>query len=239
MIPSATQEEVLFSCAPECFPTIFLTETLESDEIILIHGVYRYSLYSGYADTFQFNGYAPLPDTLNTTTTSSNEPFSFSVLVMDAAYSNHFQLPKIQTDINKALLAFWAFAHSHSHSHSALNPLQRVSISTGGWGCGAFGGDRTAKLLQQILALLVANGALTAADTVETLSILMHYSSYFDDKWITSSHRLLSELCLHRVTFKQILDWMTQYRTIPRQSMEFYQFLEKQIRPNISYCSVQ
>lgn len=60
IIPSATQEEVLFSIKPEAMLAMVLFEELEPAEVGIVHGSQRYSNYTGYMDTFRFHS-APSP----------------------------------------------------------------------------------------------------------------------------------------------------------------------------------
>jgi len=114
IIPSLTQEEVLFSCCPESFLTLLICESLSDTEIMTMKGLVRYSDYIGYLETFQFTGlYEPCGHVID-------------VIVMDAIPRKHFQPEMIKRDINKAYLGF--------------KNCNKYEISTGHWGCGVFGG---------------------------------------------------------------------------------------------------
>lgn len=95
----------------------------------MIRNVVRFVSYRGYADGFQFQGrYPGLP--------------VFNVLVLDAVYARHFRRSAVLRDMNKAYLAF----------HQFLVQTGANFIATGHWGCGVFGGDKTHKFVQQVLA---------------------------------------------------------------------------------------
>jgi len=128
VIPSLTQEEILFSCCPELFIGLIFVETLGDNEVLVIKNVVRFSQYSGYMKTFKYCGFydSSLPQKLS------------NILVMDAVYENHFTVENLLRDINKAFLCFSACATSQ--------------VSTGQWGCGVFGGDPTLKFIQQVIA---------------------------------------------------------------------------------------
>jgi len=127
IIPSMTQEEILFSCCPECFVGILFCEKFRKDEVMVISGVKRYSTYSGFGSTFRYCGFE-----------KKNEKIH-NILVMDASrYARYqFQSKVMQRDLNKAYTVF---------------KLCGGKISTGHWGCGVFCGDKTLKFLQQLCA---------------------------------------------------------------------------------------
>eukprot|EP00658_Telonema_sp_P-2_P017709 TRINITY_DN16902_c0_g1_i1.p1 TRINITY_DN16902_c0_g1~~TRINITY_DN16902_c0_g1_i1.p1 ORF type:complete len:195 (-),score=52.99 TRINITY_DN16902_c0_g1_i1:106-690(-) len=63
VIPSATQEELLFSIKPEAMLSMVLYEELEPTEVGIVHGAQRYCNYTGYMDTFRFHSpFPPLED---------------------------------------------------------------------------------------------------------------------------------------------------------------------------------
>ncbi|CAF1354956.1 unnamed protein product [Adineta steineri] len=127
IMPSATQEEILFSCCPEAFLAILVCDTLRSDEIVILRGCKRFVDYSGYGETFKFVG-----SHLNYNSTNIQD-----ILIMDACLSNHFSQYHIDRDLGKV----WA----------AFSKAKNEIIVTGNWGCGVFGGDPTFKFLQQAM----------------------------------------------------------------------------------------
>ena len=56
IIPSCTQEEILFCFRPEMYVAILVVETLRDDESVVFRGCHRMVQYSGYLGTFQFEG---------------------------------------------------------------------------------------------------------------------------------------------------------------------------------------
>jgi len=127
IIPSATQEEVLFSCCPECFIIMPFAEELNDNEVIIMRNIKRYSDYTGYADTFKWKEFY-------TAGTVGD------IIVIDACRYSHFTKNNLDRDLNKAWCGFDACGGS---------------ISTGHWGCGIFGGDKAWKFLQQLCAAAV------------------------------------------------------------------------------------
>ncbi|CAF0991400.1 unnamed protein product [Rotaria sordida] len=134
IIPSATQEEILFSCCPEAFLSILMCDTLQDDEIVILRGCKRFIDYVGYADTFCYKGHYY----------EQNPTYIQDILVLDACYSSHFTKNNIDRDLGKA----WA----------AFEKSKDEIIVTGKWGCGVFGGDLIFKFLQHIcVAMLLGN----------------------------------------------------------------------------------
>ncbi len=145
IIPSCTQEEVLFSVVPECMIGLLFCDRMVDSESILILNVRRISNYTGYLNTFRFSGFVEGNKLLD-------------VLAIDAVFSAHFRRECVQRDMNKAFASF--------RSYRELT--QKNKIVTGHWGCGAFGGvinvsqlaltsqDKPSKFLQQLIAAQLA-----------------------------------------------------------------------------------
>ncbi|CAF3876381.1 unnamed protein product [Rotaria sp. Silwood1] len=131
IIPSATQEEVLFSCCPEAFLSILVCDTLQDDEIVILRGCKRFINYTGYGDTFCYKGHYH----------EQNPTYIQDILVLDACYSSHFTRNNVNRDLGKA----WA----------AFKKSKDEIIVTGKWGCGVFGGDLIFKFLRQICAAML------------------------------------------------------------------------------------
>ncbi|CAF1248282.1 unnamed protein product [Adineta ricciae] len=138
IIPSATQEEVLFSCCPEAFLAILVCETLLDKEIVILRGCKRFVDYTGYADTFAYKEHYTKPGRIQ------------DILVLDACYSGQFSKENIDRDLGKA----WAGFEKSKDS----------IIATGNWGCGVFGGDLVFKFLQQLCAAMIIGDNLQRLD---------------------------------------------------------------------------
>lgn len=131
--PSLTQEEILFSCVSECFLSLLLCEQLKDNEAVLIKNVRRSVEYKGYFLSFRV---------LNTI---KNAPL-MDVTIIDATFQNSFHSTQIIRDLNKAWIGY---------QHCGER------ISTGHWGCGAFGGNPAFKFLQQLCVASVLNKKLS------------------------------------------------------------------------------
>eukprot|EP00759_Apiculatamorpha_spiralis_P052850 PhF_6_TR6035/c0_g1_i2/m.8715/K07759/PARG; poly(ADP-ribose) glycohydrolase len=132
IIPSCTQEEVLFSFRPEMYPAILLVETLESNEAVIFRGCRKMCSYTGYLSSFAFSGdgrdppHDPIPE----------------VIGIDAVVNfggMESTREANERDVVKAYIGF-----------QGVKP--GAIIATGNWGCGAFGGSVDLKFAQQWLA---------------------------------------------------------------------------------------
>eukprot|EP00746_Dinoflagellata_sp_MGD_P003042 gnl/MRDRNA2_/MRDRNA2_105938_c0_seq1.p1 gnl/MRDRNA2_/MRDRNA2_105938_c0~~gnl/MRDRNA2_/MRDRNA2_105938_c0_seq1.p1 ORF type:complete len:493 (+),score=88.22 gnl/MRDRNA2_/MRDRNA2_105938_c0_seq1:95-1573(+) len=132
-IPSCTQEEIMQSCCPEFNAGMLHLGVMLDNEVVAVHGVRRFSRYTGYGHTFEYQG------------PWLGLPCIQSILTMDAATSEHFTQRMVLRDIRKAYLAFQS---TPQHSVKV--------ISTGRWGCGAFGGTPSHKVAQQMVAASLA-----------------------------------------------------------------------------------
>jgi len=140
-IGSATQEEILLSVCPELALGMLFLGRMNSNEVVLVHGVRRYVQYSGYAGSFTCHG-------LDDDVVSSNAVQT--ILTMDACFKDHFHTTMVARDVSKAYYAFCAF-----RDHSTQQSLA-TTISTGKWGSGVFGGLACHKFLQQLVAATMA-----------------------------------------------------------------------------------
>lgn len=122
------QEEVLFVTKPELIVAMALCSHMVDEDAIHIAGALQFSAYSGHGPTFEFEGDFVAPE---------REPAT--IVEMDALQGCakiQFQEGLVRRDLNKARIAFAGV----------------TTLSTGGWGTGAFGNDHLLKLLQQWLA---------------------------------------------------------------------------------------
>eukprot|EP01103_Thecamoeba_quadrilineata_P004893 TRINITY_DN14767_c0_g1_i1.p1 TRINITY_DN14767_c0_g1~~TRINITY_DN14767_c0_g1_i1.p1 ORF type:complete len:414 (-),score=74.51 TRINITY_DN14767_c0_g1_i1:90-1331(-) len=160
LIPSATQEEILFSLAPECLPSMFLFERLQSDEVAIIRNVRRIADYQGYLSSFEVTKLINPPGP------------SFDVVAIDSVYLRHFQEESVIRDMNKAYLGFLESARPHKQNKNNDNDNEkRVRIITGNWGCGAFRGDQAHKFVQQICAAAAAGVELEYSTFTENNTV--------------------------------------------------------------------
>lgn len=189
-IPSATQEEILQMCCPEFNIGMALTGRMGNAEVINVYGCRRFTSYTGYLESFRCEGL--LPSTITA-------PIIHEILTLDACTHAHFSPENQLRDLRKAYASFAALA---AH-HAARRGPAPVIVSTGRWGCGAFGGLATHKLVQQVLAARLAGvhlrfstmGSPEGCD--RTRDVMLHSGASVADAWT-----LLLQ-CNRRETFEQ------------------------------------
>jgi len=182
ILPSATQEEVLFSCCPEAFPGIHLCEKMTSNEAIIIKGCRRFCDYTGYLQSFEF-----------TEVFSPPRPPQ-DIIAIDAVTISHFREAQSIRDLNKAYLGF--------------KPFNGLKISTGNWGCGMFGGERSHKFLQQICAATAANVALDV-------------STFGEDDTLARFNSLLEKIHATGATVAEIVGIMLDFKDSPAKFFQY------------------
>ena len=125
---TGTQEELLLGTSPESCVIVLFNEVLEANEAVLMTGARRYGEYSGYGSTAAFSG-------------PCSAAWDWSrrrILALDAIAGPRNQLGDVT--MMRELAKAW----------TGLAAVRGSSVSTGHWGCGAFGGDPYIKCLVQV-----------------------------------------------------------------------------------------
>lgn len=187
IIPSLTQEEVLFSIFPEAFVGLLCFPTMDDQEVIVIQNVLRVSKHTGYQGSFRFDGIYP-------------EIIPQTILAMDACMVRHFEKGSIDRDLTKAYIGF----------HTAKK-LRANRVITGHWGCGAFGGDKSFKFLQQLCA-----SSLAGLRNVQ-------YSCFGSNADVQKLTEIAQRVKLAKCTVGQVYQWMCDYSKHDRTS--FHSFI--------------
>lgn len=138
ILPSATQEEILFTLHPEAFPGIILSETMTDREAIHICNLRQFVTSDGYNQTFKVKGIVPED--------SQQYSVNRTLIAVDASVKlterQQLQRRHFDRDVVKLVTGF--------------SGMEGEKIATGNWGCGCFGGNIYIKFLQQVLAASVA-----------------------------------------------------------------------------------
>ena len=116
------------------FIAMFMCQRIYENEIIVISGAYKLMEYEGYSNSFKFVK-------LNENVLESTDKLNENILALDATMYDHYLYKNVMQDISK----FYSACNFCKKKHE--NP----GISTGSWGCGAFGCDRAHKFLQQLI----------------------------------------------------------------------------------------
>lgn len=130
IIPSCTQEEIMFTVRPELYASLVVFDTLDDDEAAVISNALTLTTYSGYLSTFTVTGIHPDPS-----------GHRCAVIAIDAHINQggQFDRDMVRRDMAKALTGFRLCREARA-------------IATGPWGCGVFRGDKTLKFVQQAVA---------------------------------------------------------------------------------------
>ena len=135
------QEELLFAVNPEAIVSIFLMQKMNDNDAIRIDNLIQYSNYSGYARSFKFE---------NDATKDITKIKKYNIIAIDAVCtfsSGGVEKESVERDLIKAYIGF----NLINFGDENVVKLKKT-ISTGNWGCGAFGGDFELKFLQQWIA---------------------------------------------------------------------------------------
>ncbi|KAM6951661.1 poly(ADP-ribose) glycohydrolase [Aplochiton taeniatus] len=136
------QEEIRFLINPELIVSRLFTEALNHNECLIITGTQQYSKYTGYAQSYKWNGSCH-----DTTPRDNWQRNCTEIVAIDALqfrnFLEQFHPTKINRELNKAYCGF-SRPEEKSENLSA--------VATGNWGCGVFGGDSRLKALLQMLA---------------------------------------------------------------------------------------
>ncbi|PAA70272.1 hypothetical protein BOX15_Mlig021441g2 [Macrostomum lignano] len=142
------QEEIRFSICPELIVTRLVAECMDDREALHVKGFERFSNYTGYANSCQWDG-----DHQDARSIGLDRRRRSHLVAMDALkFSNwreQFCRNNINRELHKALVAFGDVPRN-----------QRSAIATGNWGCGAFKGDVRLKFLIQLMACAVAGRSM-------------------------------------------------------------------------------
>ncbi|KAJ8961736.1 hypothetical protein NQ318_021336 [Aromia moschata] len=138
------QEEIRFVICPELIISRLFVEQLGDHEAIIVTGPERYSRYSGYGDSFKWEG-----NVHDQTPVDEYGRRRTSICIIDATRfnkpSDQFYPSAILRELNKAYVGF------SSREKENLAP-----VATGNWGCGAFRGSCELKSLIQLMACSIA-----------------------------------------------------------------------------------
>lgn len=211
------QEEIRFLICPELIVSRLFTECLNENEVLVITGCEQYNSYSGYSDTFKWEG-----DFRDETPRDSWGRRCTQLLAMDAL---HFWSKKVQyetkmlvRELNKAFSGFYEPASKDNLS----------AIATGNWGCGAFNGEARLKLLLQLLAASEADRDLV-------------YFTFSDENLMSDAEALYDYLVQRDMTvsklFKILLDY-SKYLVTEGPHKTLYAFIYDHDGEGASDCTL-
>lgn len=136
------QEEIRFLINPELIAARLFTEALEDNECLIVTGAEQFSRYSGYSDSFRWDG-----DHDDQTPRDEWQRRCTEIVAIDALVYRQlleqFLPENMSRELNKAFCGF---------VRPGVQTENLSAVATGNWGCGAFGGDKRLKALLQMMA---------------------------------------------------------------------------------------
>ena len=201
IIPSATQEEVLFCVRPELYIAMFICQCVYKNEIVIISGAYKLMETEGYLNTFKFKKFK---ENIFFSSYNFKENDNENVLCLDATYMSHYSIDSVIQDISK----FYSACNYCSKKYE--NP----GISTGSWGCGAFGCDKAHKFLQQLIC--------SNANKVK-----LSFSTFGNQNYRNSLIRLLKAVVKYKPKVNDLYKLMIGFKG--NIDEEFHEYLKEQL----------
>jgi len=200
IIPSCTQEEVLFCVRPELYAAMFICQRVYENEIIIISNAYKLMENTGYLDNFQFKCLKENIFSDYDFQKNDNE----NILCLDATFCNHYSFNSVLQDFSKFYMA----------CDYCSKKNENAGISTGSWGCGAFYCDKAHKFLQQLVCGK-ANG------------VRLSYSTFGDQRYKNKLEKLFNAVLKYTPKvcdlYKLIIDFKGDY------DREFHEYLKEKL----------
>ncbi|XP_051769602.1 poly(ADP-ribose) glycohydrolase-like isoform X2 [Ctenopharyngodon idella] len=182
------QEEIRFLINPELIAARLFTEVLEDNECLIITGTEQFSRYSGYSDTYRWDGNHD-----DQTPRDEWQRRVTEIVAIDALhYRNFLQQfhPENMTrELNKAYCGF---------TRPGVQTENLSAVATGNWGCGAFGGDTRLKAVLQMMA---------AAEAERDLM----YFTFGDAELVTDVHRIHTLITRNHASVGSVFSMLQQY----------------------------
>ncbi|XP_059181255.1 poly(ADP-ribose) glycohydrolase isoform X2 [Centropristis striata] len=212
------QEEIRFLINPELIVSRLFTEALDHNECLIITGTQQYSKYSGYAQTYQWDG-----SHQDTTPRDDWQRRCTEIVAIDAlqfkSFLEQFQPEKLNRELNKA---YCGFARPEEQSQNL------AAVATGNWGCGVFGGDTRLKALLQMLA---------AAEAGRDVA----YFTFGDSQLMTDVYKMHSFLIQRNISVGEVYNLLGQYYSSVcksclgrRPDVSLYSFIYQQVSSSLA-----
>lgn len=190
---AALQEQIVCSQYPELYVCRLFCEDLCEDDRIVVKGVQKFVETTGYGSRFRVVDSAVDRSCKSTT-------FAFMNAVnYNSDGRNQFTEQMMLTDMKKAFITF---------DHTLDTPAP--AVSSGHWGCGAFGGVKELKFLQQLIVCRITHRPLV-------------YHSRDDTQSADNFKMFHTYLCVNGITVSELWSFMKRYHTegVGRTLFEF------------------
>lgn len=174
------QEEIRFMINPELIVGMLFMASMEDNEAIEIVGAERFSQYMGYGSSFRFVG--DYLDTKPLDAMGRRKTRIVAIDALDCPTKLQYETSGLLREVNKAFVGFLdqskhqfdvkPFQDSNSKdNHPSVNSVDCIGVSTGNWGCGAFGGNPEIKSMIQWLGASQAHRPFVNYYTFEDASL--------------------------------------------------------------------
>ncbi|ESQ51769.1 hypothetical protein EUTSA_v10016528mg [Eutrema salsugineum] len=165
------QEEIRFVINPELIAGMIFLPRMDANEAIEIVGVERFSRYTGYGPSFQYDG--DYTDNKDFDTLRRRKTRVIAIDAIPNPGSTQYKTDSLLREVNKAFSGYLHQCKYQSDASFFPNPLpsakvsqvvesskrwcidheEKIGVATGNWGCGVFGGDPELKIMLQWLAI--------------------------------------------------------------------------------------
>ena len=161
---------------------MLICEGMEDNEAILIQGAEQFSKYKGYGCMFDYVGPYEDPNSIDSCNRRCVSIVAIDATPMPSLDASEYQKNTIARELWKGLCGFSMSIPGDNAETKELRP-----VATGNWGCGAFGGNKQLKTLEQWMAATVAGRPVK-------------YYTFTDKKLAEQQATLLEALKGERVT---------------------------------------
>ena len=200
IIPSATQEEILFCVRPELFAAMFICQRVYENEIIIISNAYKLMDNTGYLNSFKFKSLKENIFSNYDFIKNDNE----HILCLDATFKDHYSFKSVLQDFSKFYIA----------CEYCVKKNENAGISTGSWGCGAFYCDKAHKFIQQLICAK-ANG------------IKLSYSTFGDQNYKNKLEKLLKAIIKYSPKVCDLYKLIIDFKGT--RDKEFHKYLKEKL----------
>jgi len=201
IIPSATQEEVLFCVRPELFAAMPICQRVLENEIIVISNAYKIMENTGYLNSFKFKNLKQ--NIFSDPDFAQND--KEDILCLDATFQDHYSFKSVLQDISK-------FYSACNYCNKKYN--NNAGISTGSWGCGAFWCDKAHKFLQQIVSAKVNH-------------VKLSYSTFGDQYYYKSLIKLFNCVIESKPKINDLYKLIIEFKG--RGDAQFHKYLKEKL----------
>ena len=200
IIPSATQEEVLFCVRPELYAAMPICQRVLENEIIIISNAYKIMENTGYLNSFKFKNLKE--NIFYDSDFAQND--KEDILCLDATFQDHYTFKSVLQDISKF----------YSACNYCKQKYNNAGISTGSWGCGAFWCDKAHKFLQQLVSAKVNN-------------VKLSYSTFGDQYYYNSLNKLFNCVIKSKPRISDLYKLIIEFKG--QRDSEFHKYLKEKL----------